>query len=233
MRGRVPGKGIMNTHYTPLVAGMAALFAMSSLYADEAEILVVTATRQPAKVSALMADVTVIDREDIERAGQTSLEALLSRQPGIQYTANGGLGTASGVFIRGASPKQSVVLIDGQRMGSATLGDATLSRIPLAQIERIEILRGPASSLYGADAIGGVIQIFTRQGAGPIHLNAATSYGSDRTTDTAVGISGGTAAYSFSLQGGYAETDGFSAIRDKANGAYNRDRDGYRNRNGG
>jgi outer membrane cobalamin receptor len=82
------------------------------------------------------------------------------------------------VFIRGANTNQSIVLIDGQRIGSATSGSAALSRIPLDQIERIEILRGPASSLYGADAIGGVIQIFTRRGEGPCRVNASTGYGS-------------------------------------------------------
>jgi vitamin B12 transporter len=221
----------MKMRYPSWTASMAAIFAITPLHADEVDTLVVTATRQPAKVSALMADVTVIDREEIERAGQSSLEELLSRQPGIQHTANGGLGTISGIFIRGASPNQSLVLIDGQRVSSATTGDVALWRIPLSQIDRIEILRGPASSLYGADAIGGVIQIFTRQGTGSVQLDASASYGSNRTTDTLVGISGGTSAYSFSLQGGYAETSGFSAIRDKGNFFYNRDRDGYRNRN--
>jgi len=128
--------------------------------------IVVTATRQAARVDELMADVSVITRDEIEQAGVSSIEQLLARQPGLQYTANGGPGTNSGIFIRGTAAKQSIVLVDGVRFGSVTSGEAALSRIPLAQVERIEILRGPASSLYGADAIGGVIQIFTRRGDG-------------------------------------------------------------------
>lgn len=191
--------------------------------------IVVTATRQAARVDELMADVTLIDREQIEQAGQTTIEQLLARQPGVQYTANGGPGTNSGIFIRGASSKQSIVLIDGQRFGSATTGDATWSRIPLSQVERIEILRGPASSLYGADAIGGVIQIFTRKGSGETRLNASTGYGTYHTSDSSVGISGGNELVSFSLQGGYYATDGVSAIHNKKSSSFNPDRDGFRN----
>ncbi|HEX5803597.1 MAG TPA: TonB-dependent receptor [Azospira sp.] len=215
-------------------AGLAAALLLSFPFSTQAgdaalDAVVVTATRQVARVDELMADVTLIEREEIERAGQSSIEELLARQPGIQFTANGGPGTNSGIFIRGASPKQSIVLIDGQRFGSATSGDVALSRIPLAQVERIEILRGPASSLYGADAIGGVIQIFTRRGDGPPRFNASTGYGTHHTSDSSVGVSGGNELVSYRLQAGYFETDGFSAIHNKAASAYNRDRDGYRN----
>lgn len=193
--------------------------------------IVVTATRQAARVDELMADVTLIDREEIEQAGQTSIEQLLARQPGIQYTANGGPGTSSGIFIRGASSNQSIVLVDGQRFGSATTGDASWSRIPLSQVDRIEILRGPASSLYGADAIGGVIQIFTRKGSGEPRLNASTGYGTYNTTDTSIGVSGSNEIVSYSLQAGYYATDGVSAIHNKKSSSFNPDRDGYRNNN--
>ncbi|MBE2257475.1 MAG: TonB-dependent receptor [Rhodobacteraceae bacterium] len=193
--------------------------------------IVVTATRQATRSNELTSDVSVITREEIDQAGQSTLEQLLARQPGVQYTANGGPGTNSGVFIRGASSNQSIVLIDGQRIGSATTGSAALARIPMDQIERIEILRGPASSLYGADAIGGVIQIFTRQGAGPTRVNASTGYGTYGTTDTTVGVSGGTELVSYSLQAGYLDTGSFNAVHNKNNSFYNPDDDGYRNSN--
>ena len=193
--------------------------------------IVVTATRQPTRSNELMSDVSVITREEIEQAGETSLAQLLARQPGIQYIANGGAGSNSGVFIRGAANNQSILLIDGQRVGSATNGSPALSRIPLDQIERIEILRGPASSLYGADAIGGVIQIFTRRGEGPPRVNASTGYGSYQTSDTTVGVSGGTDLVSYSVQAGYIDTRGFSAVHNKQDSNYNPDRDGYYNRN--
>jgi vitamin B12 transporter len=154
----------------------------------------------------LTSDVSVITREEIDQAGESTLPQLLARQPGIQYTANGGAGTNSSIFIRGAGSNQSIVLIDGQRIGSATTGSTALSRIPLNQIERIEILRGPASSLYGADAIGGVVQIFTRRGEGPARVSASTGYGSYDTSDTSVGIAGGSDLVSYSVQAGYLAT---------------------------
>ena len=216
-----------------LVALCGVLLPTASSAADQQlDPIVVTATRQATRSNELTSDVTVVTREEIEQAGQSTLEQVLSRQPGIQYTANGGPGTNSGVFIRGAASNQSIVLIDGQRIGSATNGSAALARIPLDQVERIEILRGPASSLYGADAIGGVIQIFTRRGDGPARLNASTGYGSYGTSDTTVGISGGTDLVSYSVQAGYLDVGGFSALHNKNDISYNPDDDGYRNSNG-
>lgn len=219
-----------HSKYTAIAAAFATIAPTGVIAADSTlDPIVVTATRQATRSNDLMADVTVIERDQIEQAGQSTLEQLLARQPGMQYTANGGPGTNSGVFIRGASAKQSIVLIDGVRFGSATTGDAALSRIPLSQVERIEILRGPASSLYGADAIGGVIQIFTKRGNGEPQFNASTGFGTYNTNETSIGISGGNEIVSYSLQGGYYETDGFSAIHNKRNSSYNRDSDGYRN----
>lgn len=219
-----------------VAATMSATVATSfpiALRAEDQQLapIVVTATRQATRVNELNSDVSVVTREEIDEAGETTLAELLARQPGIQYVANGGVGTNSSVFIRGASPNQSIVLIDGQRISSATTGSATLSRIPLDQIERIEILRGPASSLYGADAIGGVIQIFTRGGEGPMRVNASTGYGSYNTSDSTVGVSGGTEMVSYSVQAGYTNTNGFNTIRDRNNISYNPDRDGYYNKN--
>lgn len=218
-----------------VVRTTAALLAVCSpvLLAGELtnDPIVVTATRQPTRSNELNSDVSVITREEIEQAGETTLAQLLARQPGIQYVANGGAGTNASVFIRGAASNQSILLVDGQRIGSATTGSAALSRIPLDQIERIEILRGPASSLYGADAIGGVIQIFTRRGDGPTRLNASAGYGSYHTSDTTAGVSGGNEWVSYSVQAGYLNTDSFNAINNKQNPFFNRDRDGYWNRN--
>lgn len=211
-----------------LTATVALVQTLAASAAEEAAVIV-TATRQATRASELLSDVSVIAREEIEQAGLTTLEQLLARQPGVEYAANGGPGTNSSVFIRGASTRQTIVLIDGLRVGSASSGDVAFSRIPLAQIERIEILRGPASSLYGADAIGGVIQVFTRRGEGAPRYNASVGYGSYNTSDVGVGVAGGTEAVSYSLQAGHYRTDGFNAIRNPLNTSYNVDRDGYRN----
>lgn len=219
----------MKFRLKPLAAILPLFHVMPAIAEQMAALdpIVVTATRQATRASELLSDVTVIDREEIERAGQSSIEELLSRQPGVQFSANGGPGTNSSVVIRGANAKHTLVLIDGLRVGSATSGDVAFSRIPLGQVERIEILRGPASSLYGADAIGGVIQIFTRRGDGQTRFNAHTGYGTYNTSDSGVGVSGGGDKFSYSLQAGYFNTRGFSAIRSPSNSSYNPDRDGY------
>ncbi len=216
-----------------LAASVLALIStLPALAADrENDAIVVTATRQATRSNELLSDVSVISREQIDHAGQSTLEQLLARQPGIEYTANGGPGTNSSIFIRGASTKQSIVLIDGLRIGSASSGEVAFSRIPLAQIERVEILRGPASSLYGADAIGGVIQIFTRRGDGKTRYNASTGYGTHNTSNTSAGVSGGTDAFSYNLQAGYYQTDGINSRSNPAVTAFNSDHDGYRNTN--
>ncbi|PKO50874.1 MAG: TonB-dependent receptor, partial [Betaproteobacteria bacterium HGW-Betaproteobacteria-2] len=149
------------------IAGLICLLfttpvsAADNIHLDE---LVVTASRTEQSRDNLLRDVTVISREEIERAGAASLPDLLRSQPGVQISTNGGAGTASSIFLRGTNDQHLVVLVDGLRINSATLGSTSFETLPLGQIERIEILRGPASSLYGADAIGGVIQIFTRKG---------------------------------------------------------------------
>ena len=140
------------------LALLAAIPSSAALAAEaDTATVIVTATRQPQRANELLADVSTITREEIEAAGQTSLPELLAREPGITYSANGAPGSASSLFIRGTNSNHTVILVDGTRVGSATLGTTALERIPLAHIERIEILRGPASALYGADALGGVI----------------------------------------------------------------------------
>jgi vitamin B12 transporter len=223
-------KSDMHPRHSLAASALALLTAFPAIAADrETDTVVVTATRQATRANELLADVTSISREEIEKSGSNSIEQLLSHQPGIQYFSNGGPGTNSGLFIRGTNANQSIVLIDGQRVSSATSGTTTLSRIPLSQIDHIEILRGPASSLYGADAIGGVVQIFTKRGEGPAKFNASAGYGTYNTSDISAGVSGGTDVVSYSLQAGYYDTQSFNAIRNQKNSSYNPDRDGYSN----
>jgi vitamin B12 transporter len=211
-----------------LLLSSGAIAAESSQYGlDE---VVVIASRTPQARENVIGDVSVIDRETIERAGQSTLVELLQTQPGIEITNAGGPGKSSGIFIRGTNSSHVVVLVDGIRLNSATAGTTTLENIPVSQIEKIEILRGPASSLYGADAIGGVIQIFTKKGNGstgePI-LNAKMGYGSYGTKTADAGIRGSIANTSYALNVSSYDTDGFSAYR--TSNPLLKDKDGYRN----
>jgi vitamin B12 transporter len=191
----------------------------------------VTATRGFQPVTDLLADVTVIGPEEIARAGVDGLAQLLQRQPGVEIVQNGGPGSVSGVFLRGANRGQTLVLIDGVRIASSTAGATSLEAIPLDQIERIEILRGPASSLYGADAIGGVVQVFTRRGTQAFSANASAGYGTYETSTVGGGVSGSVGLLRLSLQAGATRSAGFNAIVNPSNFSYNDDRDGYSSQN--
>lgn len=191
--------------------------------------VVVTASRQPQSLTQVLADVSVIGPEEIAAAGVDSLAELLQRQPGVEIVQNGGPAAVSGVFLRGANRGQTLVLVDGVRLASSSTGAASLEAIPLDQIERIEILRGPASSLYGADAIGGVIQVFTKKGGGPLTLTASGGYGTYRTWDAKAGISGSSGPLTYAVQFAAKESAGFNAIANPANPLYSPDPDGYTN----
>ena len=146
----------------PLAAALCLLaLPLSPVSAQEdersTEAIVVTANRQPTRSNDLLSDVSVIERKEIEAAGpNASITDLLARQPGLEIKTDGGPGANSAVYIRGSNVGHTLVLVDGLRVGSATLGAGNWSYLPLQQVERIEILRGAASSLYGSDAIGGV-----------------------------------------------------------------------------
>ena len=154
--------------------------------------VVVTAARAAQPITDALADVTVISADEILRSGVQSLAELLQRQPGVEIVQNGGPGSVSGALLRGANRGQTLVLIDGLRAGSSSAGSTTLEAIPLDQIDRIEILRGPASSLYGADAIGGVIQVFTKrpEGAASFAPNLSAGYGTYNTGAVSAGFAG-------------------------------------------
>ncbi|QWC95644.1 TonB-dependent receptor [Polynucleobacter paneuropaeus] len=156
--------------------------------------VLVTANRAPTLANNVLADYDYIGPEEIQQAGQTSLVDLLQRQRGVEITnGSGGAGNSgASVFLRGTSNSQSIVLIDGVRSDSAMNGGPTWESIPLPLIDHIEIIFGPQSSLYGADAIGGVIQIFTKDGNGPAKISASTGYGTYGTSVNEASIYGST-----------------------------------------
>jgi vitamin B12 transporter len=214
-----------------VIALAAGVALVSSFLVHAEETVVITATRTPRIVGELLNDVSVISREDIARSGQSTLADLLRSIPGVDVGNNGGPGKTTSVFLRGANSAHTLVLVDGMRISSATLGTTALEHIPLGQIDRIEVLRGPASSLYGADAIGGVIQIFTKAPSGPAKPTLNVGVGSYGTYSAGAGWSGEANGTRFSLQAGRYETAGFSAIKNPASSSFNPDADGYRNTN--
>jgi len=189
--------------------------------------VVVTAARGPQTVEELVADVTVIDADAIARSGAQSLSEILQRQPGVEVLRNGGPASVSAAFIRGANRGQTIVLVDGLRVASSSVGAPTLEAIPVSQIERIEILRGPASSLYGADAIGGVVQVFTRRPAGAFGAHVDAGYGTFDTRTASAGVAGSLGAVRLALNAGRRQSDGFNATTPDAAFIYDPDRDGY------
>lgn len=215
-----------------LAAGALALLATLPAFAvDDTDAVIVTATRMPSRSNELLSDVSLISRDEIEAAGSSATVAeLLARQPGIEMGRNGNIGSQTDIRIRGAAGNQTVLLIDGVRIGSATSGAATWSRIPLSEIDHIEILRGPSSSLYGNDAMGGVIQMFTRRGDGPARFFAEGGIGSQRTRSASAGFSGSANGWRYSLSASTYATDGFSNVSNPAASNYNPDRDGYESR---
>lgn len=204
-----------------LIAGGATV-SISIQAADAIDPVVVTATRTAQSAADSLAAVTILDRAAIEASQARSLTELLAGLPGVQVTSNGGYGKTSSVHLRGSNANHVLVLVDGMRLGSATLGSVPFEDLPLESIERIEIVRGPRSSLYGADAIGGVIQIFTRDGQGAPRLRAAVGGGSHDTYRASAGLSGQHGNTRYALDVSRFTTQGF----DSTDGN-DPDRDGY------
>jgi vitamin B12 transporter len=213
----------------PAAFALAAAFFSTCLNAQTGELnpTVVTATRTESRADAVLSDVTVITREEIEKGTGRTVAELLSRVAGVQMTGNGGLGKNSGVFIRGTGSTHVLLLVDGVRVGSATSGQANFDNIPIESIERIEVLKGPASALYGSDAVGGVIQIFTRQGREGFFPYASATVGSAGRNELSTGLSGGSKEVSYNLGVQSLRERGFSATNPAVGSGHNRDLDGF------
>lgn len=195
---------------------------------ESLQTVVVSAARTPQRVDQALAQVTVIARDRIEAAAGRTLAELLASESGLQSWSNGGLGKSASVSLRGLESRHTLLLIDGVRYGSATLGTPGWDNIPLDAIERIEIVRGPMSGLYGSDAVGGVIQIFTRRGQEGFHPELAATVGSLGYSELAAGARFGGGAVDGSLRLQHRRTDGFSATNARVPfGNHNPDNDGF------
>ena len=218
---------------------LAQAQSRDSTSATDLDNVVVTATRTAITADAALAAVEIIDRAQIEHSGAHSLQELLRGRAGITIVNQGGLGKLSTLFMRGTESDHTLFLIDGIRIGSPTSGLASLQDLPLEQIERIEIVRGPRSSLYGADAIGGVIQIFTRRGAtnAGVHGRVRLGAGSHGLREASAGIDVRGARGGIGVDMAHQSTDGINACTGSSvvfAGCFiapgtQLDRDGYRN----
>ncbi|MDG2018067.1 MAG: TonB-dependent receptor [Porticoccaceae bacterium] len=209
---------------------LVPFFALSSVNAEEVqdvENIIVTESRIPTIVSESLSSISIIEREDIERYQASDLYDLMARLPGVSLLRNGGKGTATSLSIRGNQGDHSLFLVDGVRIGSATLGSATLGLINTNSIERIEIVRGPKSNLYGADAIGGVVNIITRDSSESDSLLLKSSTGSNGTQETTVSAGTNNGPHSYSVLLNTFETDGIDSTYDAS--SLNGDKDGHTN----
>jgi len=203
-----------------------------SSFAQEKEVtlekVVVTATRVETPIEEIASSITVISSKEIERKQKTTVLEALRDIPGLDVVQTGGLGSHTSIFIRGANSEHTLVMIDGVEVNDPISPGRSydFAHLTVDNIERIEVLRGPQSTLYGSDAIGGVINIITKKGDGKPKFFLSAEGGSFTTFREATGISGGNkwANYSFALS--RFDTEGISAAS-KKDGNY--ERDGYKN----
>ena len=198
------------------------------LHSNALEPVVVTATRTAAFANTLISDVLVIDRATIEQSSGRTLSELLAREAAVQMSSTGGFGKNSGISIRGTESRHTVLLVDGIRYGSATVGAPNWDTIPLEMIERIEVLKGPASALYGSEAVGGVVQIFTRKAEGKFLPSASATLGVHDYAQLTAGLRGGNNNLSYVVGWQGAHDKGFSATNiNEPFGNFNPDPDGF------
>lgn len=233
---------------TKLAAGAAALALVSATHAATAQTTadetgnvvlpktVVTADRAPQRLQDAIPQTTLIDSQAIADTAATDFPGILRLAPGAQVVTNGGPGSTASLFLRGSQSSQSLVLIDGVRVDSVSAGSAQISQIPLDQIDHIEIVNGNVSALYGSGAIGGVVQVFTKDGGNhPPRFFASAGYGSYHTQTQNAGVSGALDAdgrTTFSAALARYKTDGFSSIDPAKQPSVNPNANGYLNESG-
>jgi vitamin B12 transporter len=200
---------------------------------DPRDAVIVTATRTAVTADELLASATVLTRADIARSGARNVPELLRGVAGMDFATQGGYGKLTNSYVRGTNPGQVLVLIDGVKIGSATAGTPAWEFLPLSEIDRVEIVRGPRSSLYGSEAVGGVVQIFTRRDRGPVRPRADFMSGSDHANEIGAGMAGEIGDTWFNIHASRFATRGFDARQPTVEFGTpldEPDRDGYRNR---
>ena len=191
--------------------------------------IVVTASRMPQPLGQSLAHTTVIGQQEIRASQAADIPSLLRQLAGVEIYQSGGIGKQSSLFMRGTNSSHALVLLDGVRISSATSGMTAIDQLMLDQVERIEVVRGNVSSLYGSEGIGGVIQIFTRRGKGAPAFNASAGVGTHNTQRAAAGFGGEVESTSFDVQLSKFRSDGISSIKTSLVPTVNPDQDGYDN----
>lgn len=209
---------------------ISAALSFSASAEQTIEKITVTANKFEQPINDVLASVAVIDRADIEKANYRDLPAILNTIAGIDIVRNGGLGQKADIFVRGASAKYTLVLVDGVRVSDASSGSVSLTNIPVNSIERVEVIKGARAAIYGSDAVAGVINIITRKASNNTLSATLGSYSYSNYQ-----LAGGLAkeALSFNYNLGYEETDGFDVTGKDPVAEYTKDHDddGYKNKN--
>lgn len=187
------------------------------------EEIIVTATRIEETIEETTSDVTVIKGEDIKKMNVQFITDVLRKIPELNLVQNGGAGKVAGILLRGGSSAHTLVMIDGIKVNSTTTGSFDFSGINVDDIERIEIVKGPQSTIYGSEAMAGVINIITRTGEGRPKVDISFESGSYGTYEPSVTFSGGHKKLTYRLTGTYFYTDGISAAK------HGSEKDGYEN----
>jgi vitamin B12 transporter len=205
-----------------------SLAVVASVQAQEMEVnpVVVSASRMEQPLSQVLPSVSVITRSDIEKSQAATLADLLQGEAGVEFSRTGGPGSTTSFFLRGQNSVNTVILIDGVRTQVDGGGSLTVTDFPLSMVERVEILRGNASALYGEAAIGGVINITTRHTKGSPKSNYSATLGSYGTRSVTAGYGGDVEDYNFDLNVGKTAVDGFSAINPSTYSSANPDANG-------
>lgn len=193
------------------------------------EITIVTGTRFSQALNQTLSHATVITAQEIQDSQAVDVSSLLKNLAGVELYQSGGIGKLSSLFLRGSNSSHVLVLLDGVRINSATSGTTAIDQLMLDQVERIEVVRGNVSSLYGSEAIGGVIQIFTKRGLGDPAFNVSSGVGTHKTQRLAAGFGGEVGKTAFNVQASKYKTDGESAIKPSIVPGVNADQDGYDN----
>ena len=227
--------GIFSARIVALPTAVAAAlihtagFSQTPVKTTTLQEVVVTAMRVEQPLADVLSSLSVITRKDIERSQAQTLADLLQGEAGFEFGRNGGPGAVTSFFLRGQDSINTAILVDGIRAPVDQIGSLLVIDIPIQQIERIEILRGNASALYGDAAVGGVISITTRTGSGVPRAYGSASLGAHNAQEMLLGYSGESNGYKLNFNVGSASSDGFSAINSLQKPTANADSDGFKN----